>query len=249
MSDIKIHTLEDLEHMRKAGALAREVLNFIEPYVKEGITTDELNSLCHDFITSRGAVPATLGYHGFTKSICASVNNVVCHGIPGAYRLKTGDIINIDVTVILNGWHGDTSKTFIVGKCTKLAENLVSIAKQALQIGIDAVKPYGYFGDIGKAIQKFVDEYGFGIARDYCGHGIGREFHSSPAVLHYDSNKKGDQILPGMFFTIEPMINAGSHKTKVLKDNWTVVTSDKSLSAQFEHTIAVTENSVEILTL
>ena len=249
MENIKIYDNEALKGMRKAGKLAREVLDYIEPYIKEGITTDELNTLCHDFIVSNNAIPAPLNYNGFPKSICTSVNNVICHGIPCEYRLKSGDIINIDVTVNLNGWYGDTNRTFSVGKCTHLAETLIETTKQALQIGIDAAKPFGYFGDIGKAIQKYIDKQGFSIVRDYCGHGIGDMFHGAPTVLHYDSGKKGEQILPGMFFTIEPMINVGSYKSKVLKDGWTVVTVDKSLSAQFEHTLAVTQDSVEILTL
>lgn len=249
MENIKIYDNEALKGMRKAGKLAREVLDYIEPYIKEGITTDELNTLCHDFIVSNNAIPAPLNYNGFPKSICTSVNNVICHGIPCEYRLKSGDIINIDVTVNLNGWYGDTNRTFSVGKCTHLAETLIETTKQALQIGIDAAKPFGYFGDIGKAIQKYIDKQGFSIVRDYCGHGIGDMFHGAPTVLHYDSGKKGEQILPGMFFTIEPMINVGSYKSKILKDGWTVVTVDKSLSAQFEHTLAVTQDSVEILTL
>lgn len=249
MSEIKIYPESAIPGMRKAGKLAKETLNLIEQYVDVGITTDELNSLCHEFIVSHGAVPAPLNYNGFPKSICTSVNNVVCHGIPCDYKLKSGDIINIDVTVILDGWYGDTSRTLLVGKCTKLAEQLVEVTKQAMFVGIDAVKPYGHFGDIGDAIQKFVDRFGFSIVRDYCGHGIGDVFHGQPTILHYATRSKGEQIKPGMFFTIEPMINTGGYKTKVLKDGWTAVTADKSLSAQFEHTIAVTESSVEILTI
>lgn len=249
MSEIKIYSDEELKKIANAGKLAAAVLNFVEPYVVAGITTGELDRLCHDFIISHNAIPAPLNYNGFPKSICTSVNNVICHGIPGEYKLKSGDIINIDVTVNLNGWYGDTSRTFLVGKYSKLAENLVEIAKQALFVGIDAVKPYGYFGNIGKAIQKFVDKHGFSVVRDYCGHGIGNVFHGEPVILHYATLQKSQQILPGMCFTIEPMINVGSYKSKVLNDGWTAVTVDKSLSAQFEHTLAVTENSVEILTL
>ncbi|MDR2458797.1 MAG: type I methionyl aminopeptidase [Holosporales bacterium] len=248
MSAIKIHKPEDIGRMRIAGQLAADVLAFAGKHVAEGITTGELDVLCNEFIIAHGAVSATLGYNGFPGAICTSVNNVVCHGIPGSYRLKSGDIVNIDITVNVDGWHGDTSKTFMVGQCTKLAKILVDVAEQAMYTGIDAVKPYGYFGDIGVAIQKFVDRHGFSIVRSYCGHGIGREFHGEPMVLHYDSHEPGLQILPGMFFTVEPMINAGFYKTKVMKDGWTVVTADKSLSAQFEHTVAVTENSVEIMT-
>ena len=246
---IKIYTKEDLPSMKKACELAKEVLVFVEPYVKEGITTLELDSLCHGFILDHKAIPAPLDYNGFPKSICTSVNNVVCHGIPGEYKLRSGDIINIDITVNLDGWFGDTSKTFIVGNATNLARDLVKTTQEALFVGIEAVKPGGFFGDIGKAIQSFVEKKGYSIVRDYCGHGIGKKFHDNPVIVHYDSGEKGEQILPGMFFTIEPMINVGSYKTKVLKDGWTAVTVDKSLSAQFEHTIAVWDNGVEILTL
>ncbi len=249
MGNIKIYNDQALEGMRKAGKLSKEVLNYIEPYIQEGVTTDELDTLCHNFIISNNAIPAPLNYNGFPKSICTSVNNVICHGIPCEYKLKSGDIINIDVTVNLNGWYGDTNRTFTVGKCTKLAERLIETTQKALDIGVSAVKPFGYFGDIGKAIQKYIDKQGFSIVRDYCGHGIGDVFHGAPTVLHYDSGERGEQILPGMFFTIEPMINVGSYKTRVLKDGWTVVTVDKSLSAQFEHTLAITQDSVEILTL
>ncbi|MDR1609354.1 MAG: type I methionyl aminopeptidase [Holosporales bacterium] len=249
MSAIKIHKAEDIVSMRSAGELAADVLEFVGKHVAEGITTGELDTLCSEFITARGGVSATLSYNGFPKSICTSVNHVVCHGIPGNYRLKSGDIINIDITVNVNGWHGDTSRTFIVGQCTELAKMLVDVAEQAMYVGISAVRPYGHFGDIGSAIQKFVDHHGFSIVRSYCGHGIGREFHDEPMVVHHESHEPGPQILPGMFFTVEPMINAGSYKTKVEKDGWTVVTVDKSLSAQFEHTIAVTEDSVEIVTM
>ncbi len=249
MGNIKLYDSQALEGMRKAGKLAKAVLDYIEPYIQEGKTTNELNILCHNFIISNNAIPAPLNYNGFPKSICTSVNNVICHGIPCEYKLKSGDIINIDVTVNLSGWYGDTNRTFTVGKCTKLATTLIETTRKALDLGISAVKPFGYFGDIGKAIQKYIDKQGFSIVRDYCGHGIGNVFHGAPTVLHYDSGEQGEQILPGMFFTIEPMINAGSYKTKVLKDGWTAVTVDKSLSAQFEHTLAVTQDSVEILTL
>jgi len=249
MGNIKIYDHKALEGMRRAGKLAKKVLDYIKPYVKEGITTEELNTLCHNFIISNNATPAPLNYNGFPKSICTSVNNVICHGIPCEYKLKSGDIINIDVTVILDGWYGDTSQTFTVGECTNLAKTLIEVTKEALDVGISAVKPFGYFGDIGKAIQRYIDKQGFSIVRDYCGHGIGDTFHAAPTVLHHDSGERGDQILPGMFFTIEPMINAGSYKVKVLKDGWTAVTIDKSLSAQFEHTLAITQDSVEILTL
>ncbi|MDR0744765.1 MAG: type I methionyl aminopeptidase [Holosporales bacterium] len=248
MSEIKIYKKEDFEPMRNACQLAKRVLDYIEPYIQENTTTEKLDTLCHDFIIANNATSATLNYKGFPKSICTSVNHVVCHGIPGSYKLVKGDIINIDVTVNLNGWFGDTSRTFIVGPTTKLAENLVKVTQEALYIGINAVKPGGYFEDIGKAIQEFVDKYGYSIVKDYCGHGIGRVYHDEPIVIHYDSGEQRQRILPGMFFTIEPMINAGSHKIKILKDGWTAVTIDKSLSAQFEHTIGVIDNTVEILT-
>lgn len=249
MSKIRIYKEEELKKIAQAGKLAASVLDFIEPYITVGTTTNTLDKLCHDFIIANRAIPAPLNYNGFPKSICTSVNDVVCHGIPSECKLKSGDIINIDITVNLEGWYGDTSRTFLVGKCSKLAEHLVEITKQALFVGIESVKPYGHFGDIGTAIQKFVDKHGFSIVRDYCGHGIGNVFHGEPIVLHYATSQKGEEILPGMCFTIEPMINVGSYKTKVLNDHWTAVTIDKSLSAQFEHTIAVTENAVEILTL
>ena len=248
MAEIKVFGKHELEKMRSAGKLAKSVLDYIEQYVKIGTTTNELNTLCHKYIIDNNAIPAPLNYHGFPKSICTSVNEVVCHGIPSTYKLRDGDILNIDVTVILDGWYGDTSRMFIVGNCSNFAKKLVQTTKQALEIGIQAVKPYGYFEDIGKAIEQFIKPTGFSIVRDYGGHGIGNFFHGEPFVAHYVTKTLPTQILPGMFFTIEPMINAGKYKCKVLKDNWTVVTTDKSLSAQFEHTIAVTENGVEILT-
>jgi methionyl aminopeptidase len=246
---ITIHDEKELLAMSAACKLAKNVLINIAPYVVEGTSTAEIDETCNKYMIDNGAVSATLNYRGFPKSICVSVNHVICHGIPGEYKLKNGDIVNIDVTVKLDGWHGDTSKTFLVGNCSNLAESLVKTAAKALEIGIDAVRPFGYFGDIGAAIQKFVSNTGFSIVHDYCGHGIGKVFHSEPTVLHYDNHEKGDQILPGMFFTIEPMINVGSRKSKILNDGWTVVTVDKSLSAQFEHTIAVTEDSVKVLTM
>jgi methionyl aminopeptidase len=226
--------------MRKACLLAKRVLDYIEPRVVVGVSTEELDELCSEFITSNGAISATLNYDGFPKSICTSVNHVICHGIPDSYQLKNGDIINIDVTVIIDGWFGDTSRTFLVGKVTKQAERLVNVARIALEKGIEAVKIGGYFRDIGYAIQKYVEAQGFSVVRDYCGHGIGKSFHEDPQVLHYGTKEMDDIILPGMFFTIEPMVNEGSCKSKVLKDGWTAVTADKSLSAQFEHTIAIT---------
>ncbi|MDR1034865.1 MAG: type I methionyl aminopeptidase [Holosporales bacterium] len=249
MSGIILHDMKELPDMRKACHLSRDVLRYIEQFVVEGVSTNELDDICHEYIIEHGGTSAIFNYNEFPKSICTSVNHVICHGIPGPYKLKRGDIINIDVTVIIDGWHGDTSKTFLVGRCSKLAETLVRVTERALFVGIEAVRPFGYFGDIGAAIQKFVSRTGFSIVRDYCGHGIGKVFHADPLILHYDCHKKLEQILPGMFFTIEPMLNAGSYKSKTLNDGWTTVTVDRSLSAQFEHTIAVTEDSIEVLTL
>ena len=248
-NNIIIFEENSLPGMRVAGKLAKKVLDFIEPYVKEGITTNELNSLCHDFIINNNAIPAPLNYNGFPKSICTSVNDVICHGIPSGYKLKNGDIINIDVTVILDGWYGDTSRTFMVGDCTPLARNLIETTEKAMFVGIDAIKIGGHISDIGRAIQKYIDKTHYSIVRDYGGHGIGNFFHGEPFVAHYDTDELGTEIVPGMFFTVEPMINVGKYKCKVLKDDWTVVTVDKSLSAQFEHTIAVTKDGIEILTL
>ena len=198
----KIFESSKLSLMKNAGKLAKNVLDYIEKYLNEGITTNEINDLCHNYIINHNAIPAPLNYKGFPKSICTSVNDVICHGIPGEYKLQSGDIINIDITVILNGWYGDTSKTFLIGKCTEFSKKLVKVTKEALQVGINAVKPYGYFGDIGVAIENFVKPYGFSIVKDYGGHGIGNFFHGDPFVFHYNTMNKGPQILPGMFFTI-----------------------------------------------
>ncbi len=247
-NSIKIYKPEDIVPMRKSCQLAKKVLDHIENYIEEGISTEELDKICHDFIIKNNAIPAPLNYRGFPKSTCISVNHVVCHGIPGPYKLRNGDILNIDITVILDGWFGDTSRSYGIGKITNQAQKLIDITKKALDIGISAVKPHGFFGDIGYAIQNFVEKNGFSVVRDYCGHGIGQSFHEEPNVLHYGEKNTGPEILPGMFFTIEPMINTGSHKTKLQRDGWTVTTIDKSLSAQFEHTISVTENGIEVLT-
>jgi methionyl aminopeptidase len=246
--DIRIYNKAEIDGIRMASRLASDVLSFIKPHVQDGITTNELNELCHKYMIEHDSTPATLGYDGFPKSICTSVNHVVCHGIPSDYKLKTGDIVNVDVTVKLDGWFGDTSRTFMVGKCSRLAEALVEAAEEAMYIGIKSVRPLGYFGDIGRAIQSFVNGTMFSIVRDYCGHGIGSDFHMPPTIPHFGFRERGGQILPGMCFTIEPMLNVGSHKTRVLKDGWTAITVDKSLSAQFEHTIVVTEDAFEILT-
>lgn len=247
--NITIKTPEEIEKMRVAGRLAAEVLEMIGPYVKVGVTTDELNQICHDYIVNiQKAVPAPLNYHGFPKSICTSVNHQVCHGIPSDRVLKDGDIINVDVTVIKDGYHGDTSKMFVTGKSSILADRLIRVTQECLYLGIEQVKPGAHIGDIGAAIQQHAEKQRFSVVREYCGHGIGAIFHEPPNILHYGVPGTGEEIKPGMIFTIEPMINAGKRAVKLLPDNWTVVTKDHSLSAQWEHTILVTETGYEILT-
>jgi methionyl aminopeptidase len=248
MAAIKLHPPEDFDGMRRAGRLAAEVLDFIAPHVTVGVTTGELDRLCHDYIIKAGAVPAPLGYRGFPKSICTSINHVVCHGIPGDKRLEDGDVMNIDVTVILDGWHGDTSRMFYVGKVGTKGRKLTEITYEAMMRGIEVVKPGATFGDIGHAIQTFVEKNRYSVVRDFCGHGLGKVFHDAPSVLHYGQPGKGPEMKPGMFFTIEPMVNIGKYDVKVLADGWTAVTKDKTLSAQFEHSIAVTETGYEIFT-
>lgn len=245
---IKIHTEADFEGMRKAGRLAAETLDFIVPHVKPGVTTEELNTLCHDFITDHGAYPSPLNYRGFPKSICTSINHVVCHGIPGDKRLKDGDIMNIDVTVTLDGWFGDTSRMFIVGKPTVKGSKLVDATFEAMWAGIRVVKPGATTGDIGHAIQTCAEAQRYSVVRDFCGHGLGRVFHDMPNILHYGKPGEGYVLREGMFFTIEPMINAGRYDVKILGDGWTAVTRDKSLSAQFEHSIGVTADGYEVFT-
>ncbi len=247
---VAIKSAEDIEKMRVAGRLAASVLEMIEPHVIPGVTTDELDRICHEFIVDQlDCVPAPLNYRGFPRSICTSVNNQVCHGIPGNKRLKKGDIVNIDITVIKDGYHGDTSKMFFVGEPTVLAKRLVEITQQAMRIGIAAAGPGATLGDIGHAIQTFVEKHRFSVVREYCGHGIGREFHEEPQVLHYGKPGDGLRLQPGMCFTIEPMVNAGKRFVKLLPDGWTVVTKDRALSAQWEHTILITSNGREVLTL
>ena len=246
---VQIKTAADIEAMKPACHHAADTLVMIEPFIKPGITTDEINELVHDFTVKAGAIPAPLNYHGFPKSVCTSVNHVVCHGIPGNKTLADGDIINVDVTSIINGWFGDTSKTFFVGTPKIKATKVVEVARQALDIGIEAVKPGATLGDIGHAIQSYVEGERCSVVREYCGHGIGRVFHEDPQVLHYGKPGDGLKLKPGMVFTIEPMVNIGRAAVKLLGDNWTVVTRDKSLSAQFEHTLAVTETGCEILTI
>jgi methionyl aminopeptidase len=247
---IKLHGPEEFAAMRKAGRLAAEMLDFIAPYVKPGVTTDELDRLCHGFTLDHGAVPAPLNYRGFPRSICTSVNHVVCHGIPGERKLIEGDIVNIDVTPIVDGWHGDSSRMYLVGERISLkAKRLVDVTYEAMMRGIEVVRPGAHLGDIGHAIQSFVEAQRFSVVRDFCGHGVGRIFHDAPSVLHFGSPGAGPPLRIGMIFTIEPMINTGRHEVKILSDGWTAVTKDKSLSAQFEHTVGVTSDGCEIFTL
>jgi methionyl aminopeptidase len=246
---IPLHDAEGFEGMRRAGRLAAATLDYIAPFVVPGVTTGALDQLCHDFMVDHGAVPATLGYKGYTKSCCISVNHVVCHGIPGDKRLLDGDIANIDVTAIMDGWHGDTSRMFLVGNVGVKARKLVEATYEAMMRGIAVAKPGATLGDIGHAIQSYAEERRFSVVRDFCGHGLGRVFHDAPTVLHYGTAGRGAVLREGMFFTIEPMINAGRHEVKVLADGWTAVTRDKSLSAQFEHSIGITRDGSEIFTL
>jgi methionyl aminopeptidase len=248
---VKLHAPPHFEAMRRAGRLAAETLDMIGPHVRVGVSTGELDRICHDYIVARGAIPAPLGYRGFPKSICTSVNHVVCHGIPGDKRLVDGDILNIDVTVILDGWHGDTSRMFHVGDVGVRARRLCDITYEAMMAGIDAVRPGATLGDVARAIQSHAEGNRFSVVRDFCGHGLGRVFHDAPSVLHYHDRENplmGMVLRPGMFFTIEPMINAGDWRVKLLSDGWTAVTRDRSLSAQFEHSIGVTETGFEIFT-
>lgn len=247
---ILIKTAQEIEKMRVAGRLAAEVLEMIEPHVKAGVTTDELNTICHDYmVNEQDVVPAPLDYHGFPKSICTSVNHVICHGIPTDKKLKDGDIINIDITVIKDGYHGDTSKMFFIGKPGVMAERLVRVSQECLYKAIKLVKPGVQLGTLGSVIQKHAESFKYSIVREYCGHGIGVGFHEEPQVLHYGKQGTGETLKPGMCLTIEPMVNSGKRHSKVLKDKWTVVTKDRSLSSQWEHTLLVTEDGVEILTL
>jgi len=246
---VQLKSAADIDAMRPACRVAADTLVMIEKHIKPGVTTEQINTLVHEYTLAHGGTPAPLNYRGFPKSVCTSINHVVCHGIPDNKKLKDGDIINVDVTTIIDGWHGDTSKTFYVGKPKVRAEKLTEVAREALQIGIDVVKPGATLGDIGYAIQTFVEANRFSVVREYCGHGIGRVFHEDPQVVHYGEQGKGMKLREGMVFTIEPMVNAGKPGVKLLNDGWTVVTRDRSLSAQFEHTIAVTKKGVEVLTL
>ena len=246
---IKLHGAEGFEGMRKAGRLAAETLDFITPHVQPGVTTGELDRLCHEFIVDHKAIPAPLNYRGFPKSICTSINHVVCHGIPGDKRLQDGDIVNIDVTTILDGWYGDTSRMFFAGNVGVKARRLCDVTYEAMMRGIAAAKPGAHVGDIGHAIQSYVESQRFSVVRDFSGHGLGRIFHDAPNILHYGKPGTGPVLKPGMFFTVEPMVNVGTWQVKILSDGWTAVTRDKQLSAQFEHSVGITETGVEFFTL
>jgi len=252
---ISIKTPDEIENMRIAGRLASELLDYIAPFVKPGVTTEELDRLCHDYMVNvQGCIPAPLNYapHGhkpYPKSICTSVNHQVCHGIPSARKLKEGDVVNIDVTPVKDGWHGDCSRMFYVGEPSIQAKRLCEKAHEAMWRGIRQVRPGAHLGDIGHAIQSFAESMGYSVVREFCGHGIGRKFHEEPQVLHYGKPGTGVKLEAGMIFTIEPMINAGKRDIEQLGDGWTVVTKDHSLSAQWEHTVLVTETGFEVLTL
>ena len=247
---VTIKTPEEQEKMRVAGRLAAQVLDMIGPHVRPGIATEELDRICHDYIVGElDSIPAPLNYRGFPKSICTSINHVVCHGIPNERVLKNGDIVNIDITVIKDGYHGDTSRMFYVGDPSIMAERLTRTCFDAMWRGIRAIRPGARLGDIGHAIQSFVEEQRFSVVREYCGHGIGRVFHEDPQVLHYGRSGTGLELMPGMTITVEPMINAGKREVKLLSDGWTVVTKDHSLSAQWEHTVLVTDTGFDVLTL
>jgi methionyl aminopeptidase len=245
---ITIYPPEDFAGMRAAGRLAAETLDMITAEVRPGVSTGALDLLCHDFILAHGAVPAPLNYRGYPKSICTSINHVVCHGIPGERRLEDGDILNIDVTVILDGWHGDSSRMYVAGTPSTRARNLIDVTHEAMMRGVETVRPGATLGDIGHAIQSYVESRRFSVVRDFCGHGIGRRFHEPPNILHFGRAGEGPTLRPGMFFTIEPMVNAGRPEVKVLDDGWTAVTRDRSLSAQFEHMVGVTKEGCEVFT-
>lgn len=246
---ITIHKPEDYQKMRVAGRLAAEVLDMIGEHVVPGVTTNHINQLCHDYIIKHNAIPAPLGYRGYPKSVCTSVNHVVCHGIPNDEKLKEGDIVNIDVTTIVDGWHGDTSRMYFVGRPRVISKRLVQVTYEAMMKGIQAVKPGATVGDIGHAIQTYAESFNYSIVRDYCGHGIGQIFHTAPNVMHFGKPGTGQVLQEGMFFTVEPMINVGRPETRLnAHDGWTVTTRDRSLSAQFEHTIGVTRDGFEIFT-
>ena len=246
---IKIHDSTDFAGMRLAGKVAAQILDNITEFVFPGQATSEIDSQINRMISDVGATSATIGYRGYQHASCISVNHIVCHGIPSPKRLRSGDILNIDVTVIIDGWFGDTSRMYVAGQPNRKSERLIQVTHDALMKGIEQIKPGNTFGDIGYAIQSYVELHRMSVVRDFCGHGLGREFHAPPNVLHFGKAGTGAILKPGMFFTVEPMVNLGRPETKTLKDNWTAVTRDKSLSAQFEHSVGVTENGVEIFTL
>ncbi|MDI9408169.1 MAG: type I methionyl aminopeptidase [Candidatus Pacebacteria bacterium] len=244
-----LHSQDDFIFMRRAGRLAADLLDYIEQFVVAGVTTQKLNQICHDYIIDHGAIPAPLNYRGYPKSICISINEVVCHGIPSERQLSNGDCVNIDVTVIKDGWFGDSSRMYGVGEITAKAQKLIDITYDCLMRGVAAAGPGKSLGDIGHAIQSYAESHRYSVVRDFCGHGIGRVFHDEPTVLHYGKPGRGAILKPGMFFTIEPMINAGGYAVKILEDGWTAITRDLSLSAQWEHTIGITATGAEVFTL
>jgi methionyl aminopeptidase len=246
---IKLHGPDGFAGMRRAGQLVAKVLDLLVPEVRPGVTTETLDQLVFEYAMDHGALPATLMYRGYSKSICTSINHVVCHGIPNDKPLREGDIVNIDVTLVLDGWHGDSSRMYTVGEVPRRAERLIEVTHEAMMAGIEAIHPGGTIGDIGAAIQAVVEPNHMSVVRDFCGHGVGRLFHDEPNVVHVGHGGEGPPLRPGMFFTVEPMINLGRPHVKVLSDGWTAVTRDRSLSAQFEHTVAVTDKGVEIFTL
>ncbi len=245
---IKLHDRGAFDGMHKAGQLAAETLDMITPHMVPGVTTSEIDDMIRRFILAGGGVPATIGYRGYTHSCCISINHVVCHGIPGEKALKSGDIVNVDVTPIVDGWHGDTSRMYLIGDVPLKAKRLVDITYDCLMVGIEAAKPGNYLGDVGYAIQQLAEKHRYGVVRDFCGHGVGRLFHDAPEVVHVGRPGTGPELKPGMIFTIEPMINIGRPDVKLLDDGWTAVTRDRSLSAQFEHSIGITETGCEIFT-
>lgn len=246
---IKLHGPAAFEGMMKAGRLAAETLDMIVPHMVPGVTTAEIDRLIYDFVTAAGAVPATLGYRGYTHSVCISINHVVCHGIPSEKTLKSGDIVNVDVTPLLDGWHGDTSRMYLIGDVPIKARRLVEVTYECLMLGIEQAKPGNRMGDVAHAIQRHAEKHRYGVVRDFCGHGVGRLFHDAPEVVHVGKPGTGPELRPGMIFTIEPMINIGRPDVKLLDDGWTAVTRDRSLSAQFEHSIGITETGCDIFTI
>ncbi len=246
---IKLHGRAAFDGMHKAGRLAAETLDMLVPHMVPGVTTGEIDRLIYDFVGSKGGVPATLGYRGYTHSSCISVNHVVCHGIPSERTLKAGEIVNVDVTPILDGWHGDSSRMFLIGEVPLKARRLVEVTYECLMLGIEQARPGNHMGDVANAIQRHAEKHRYGVVRDFCGHGLGRLFHDAPEVVHVGKPGTGPELRPGMIFTIEPMINIGRPDVKMLDDGWTAVTRDRSLSAQFEHSIGITEDGCEIFTL